>query len=839
MINRLATYIRHQLGRPQAQPGKTAVVHSQQPPADKYGDHRFQELINKTSVAYNTEDDLALVFQVVVDWLVEVLQLDQSHIALLDKTNKLLEVVAEQGMGERPFNHQTIPVHKSPVHKSIPVHQSKVIWQLVTNRAPLIVTNLTGSKAAELGLNALYQPDIRTVMFIPLVVGADTVGLVSCATASERHFAAPEMKLAQTVANLIVTRIEQARLFEAERQRRLEAETLQSATVNLTFTVDQDQILNNLLYHLERVVHLDSASIFLREEDGLRLVASLHFDMSQVDYRRQFGGSNPLFEEIQETRQPLVIDNVHEDDRFVMLPGFEYIHSWMGIPLLAQEKVIGFFGIDNRKVGAYTWHHTRVAQAFANQAAATIVNARLFAQVQSQADALREANERLRRENMERQLLEDQIQQSLRRRTEQITISTEVAQEIAAAPALQLLFRQVVHLVKNRFDYYHAQVYTLEGEYLVLQEGSGESGQRLKALGHRIPLRAEKGLVAMAAATGRPLLVTDVTTAENWLPNRFLPETRSEIAVPIILKDEVLGVLDVQSNQVAGINEEDEILLLGLCGQIAVAINNRRLEDRRMQAERALKAYTVELERSNQELEEFAYVASHDLQEPLRKIQAFGSRLRQTYGAVLDERGLDYLSRMESAAARMQRLINDLLSFSRVTTRAQPFVEVDLAAVIREVLLDLELEISEVNGRIHIDHLPIIEAEPTQMRQLLQNLLSNALKFHREGVPPVVRVSGTCFDSAADDEIETAVNPPYCRINITDNGIGFDEKYAERIFTVFQRLHTRTEYKGTGLGLALCRKIVERHQGTITATSVVEQGSTFIVTLPLKQGGSA
>lgn len=205
------------------------------------------------------------------------------------------------------------------------------------------------------------------------------------------------------------------------------------------------------------------------------------------------------------------------------------------------------------------------------------------------------------------------------------------------------------------------------------------------------------------------------------------------------------------------------------------------------------------------------------------------------YGPVLDERGLDYLSRMESAAARMQRLINDLLSFSRVTTRAQPFVEVDLVAVMGEVLLDLELEISEVNGRIQIDQLPTIEAEPTQMCQLLQNLLSNALKFHREGVMPGIQVSCTCFAAG----VETAVKPPFYQISVTDNGIGFDEKYAERIFAVFQRLHTRTEYKGTGLGLALCRKIVERHQGTITATSVVGQGSTFTITLPLKQGGSA
>jgi light-regulated signal transduction histidine kinase (bacteriophytochrome) len=229
-------------------------------------------------------------------------------------------------------------------------------------------------------------------------------------------------------------------------------------------------------------------------------------------------------------------------------------------------------------------------------------------------------------------------------------------------------------------------------------------------------------------------------------------------------------------------------------------------------------------------------VASHDLQEPLRKIQAFGSRLRQRYDKTLDDRGLDYLNRMESAAARMQRLINDLLTFSRVTTRAQPFVEVDLGAVVQEVLLDLELNIGEVNGRIHTAHLPTIEAEPTQMNQLLRNLISNSLKFHRQGIPPVIHITSEHLPEPPPELAKVAVaGTAYCRLRVTDNGIGFEQKYADRIFTMFQRLHPRTKYEGTGVGLALCRKIVERHQGTITVTSSVDRGSTFIVTLPVRQ----
>ena len=264
-----------------------------------------------------------------------------------------------------------------------------------------------------------------------------------------------------------------------------------------------------------------------------------------------------------------------------------------------------------------------------------------------------------------------------------------------------------------------------------------------------------------------------------------------------------------------------------------VGINLDITERRREQDE--LRAAKEELERSNKELEEFAYVASHDLQEPLRKITAFGERLADRCGEELDERARDYLDRMQNAASRMRGLINDLLTFSRVTTRAQPFTPVDLNEVVEEVISDLEIRIQELHGEVEVGDLPTIDAEPTQMRQLFQNLIGNGLKFHREDVPPVVEVEGELTQDETGEEV--------CRLRVKDNGIGFDEKYLDRIFTIFQRLHARGEYAGTGVGLALCSKIVRRHGGDITAESEPGQGATFIVTLPVEheteEGGAA
>lgn len=240
----------------------------------------------------------------------------------------------------------------------------------------------------------------------------------------------------------------------------------------------------------------------------------------------------------------------------------------------------------------------------------------------------------------------------------------------------------------------------------------------------------------------------------------------------------------------------------------------------RKRAERTLQRQAEELTRSNTELEQFAYIASHDLQEPLRKILTFGDRLNRKYAGALGADGLDYLARMGNAAARMQNLIHDLLSLSRVASHTRPFAAVDLAEVARTVVSDLEARIEELGGRVDVAPLPAIFADRMQMAQLLQNLIGNALKFHKPGETPVVTVHSE-LGGLAD-----------IRIVVEDNGIGFDEKYLDKIFQVFQRLHGRSEYEGTGIGLAICRKIAERHGGGLTARSTPGTGAKFIFTLP-------
>jgi signal transduction histidine kinase len=247
----------------------------------------------------------------------------------------------------------------------------------------------------------------------------------------------------------------------------------------------------------------------------------------------------------------------------------------------------------------------------------------------------------------------------------------------------------------------------------------------------------------------------------------------------------------------------------------------------RKEAEELMRRVLVELGRSNTDLERFAYSASHDLQEPLRKVAAFSSLLQKEYSDKIDTEGRRYMDIIVSATLRMQRLIDDLLTYARVTTRAKPFAEVDLNEVARDVISDLEVRIRETGGKVCIGELPTIAADPAQMRQLLQNLIGNALKFHRPGVPPQVDVRG-------ETETRECGGARLCRITVSDNGVGFDEKYKDRIFGIFQRLHTRSEYEGSGIGLAVCKRIVERHNGWIAAESTPGQGARFTIVLPFE-----
>jgi signal transduction histidine kinase len=570
----------------------------------------------------------------------------------------------------------------------------------------------------------------------------------------------------------------------------------------------------------------------------------------------------------------------------------------------------------------------------------------------------------------------------------QLHTAADVSKQLSSILDVDLLLEKVVTLVKQRFNLYHVHVYLLdeEKEMLCISVGSGHIGKLLRQQAHSISLYAKNSLVAKAARTQKTILVGNVSEEPSFLPNPLLPDTRSEIAVPLIAAGVVLGVLDVQDDEPNRFDQIDVDTFKTFSGHIATALQNAYLFDEQKETEQSLILYAnrlqslhqidkailtaesphtiaktavqqlqpilpydrasvaifdfesqkarlfpadayrandpiadhynidiitaaleknngrpicsniasfppdnpivnmlkgqniqsiiiyplryrskligainlasakpdafnqndiaivdeiaaplaiaiqqarlyeevrqhaKELEDRNEELEQFAYVASHDLQEPLRIVISYVQLLARKYEGQLDEDADIFIHYAIDAALRMKNLIRDLLNYSRLGTRGKPFADTDCNQVLENVLHTLSLLVEENEATITFDPLPVIQADDVQIGQLLQNLISNAIKFRRDA-PPRIHIS-----ARREEDMWL--------FSVQDNGIGIEPQYTERIFAIFQRLHTIEEYPGTGIGLAVCKKIVDRHNGRLWLESQYGEGTTFFFTIP-------
>ncbi len=279
---------------------------------------------------------------------------------------------------------------------------------------------------------------------------------------------------------------------------------------------------------------------------------------------------------------------------------------------------------------------------------------------------------------------------------------------------------------------------------------------------------------------------------------------------------------------------EQEQKLIAINRNLEIEINERKASEEKVkELNRKLLENIAHLEVANNDLERFAFMASHDLQEPLRKIRMFSDMLHIKYKDVLKE-DVKMITRINSAADRMRSLIVDILAFSKLSTEGAEFATSDLNVVLKELLVEMDDEIKEKKATILIDPIPSLYVNSRLMHPLFQNLITNALKYRKKNVDPVIKIRSEISLAISDQDSKNLVNK-YCRIFVEDNGIGFDQKYAEEIFGMFKRLHNKGEFEGTGVGLALCKKIIELHHGFISARSKVNEGSTFIISLPLKQ----
>ena len=628
--------------------------------------------------------------------------------------------------------------------------------------------------------------------------------------------------------------------------------TLSTQFINLS--PDQiDQGINQALQTIGELIGVDRSYIFLFSPDGLKMdnthewcatgIGS-HIQDSQGLSFNEF----PWFAE-QLTKHdffyvPHVADLPVEAQSVREILQAQGIQSLINILMLHGDKLIGFLGFDSMRAEK-TWGQEDI---------------RLFKTI---AEMLVNALERKKAEQRE-------------------ALAYEFGQQLTTLLNPDVLLTEIVNRLQQTFGYYHAHVYLFnktfpvaanphpaEPDLLVMREGTGEAGLEMKRRGHTIPLQTTRSLVARAARLFQPVVVNDVRQNPDHLPNPLLPDTLAEVALPLFLGQRLIGVLDVQHTLVDHFNAAEIRTLQIVASQLSIALSNallfdenaRRLADlkqaeaalqkineelearvdertaeltrindklvheiaERQQIEQALRRQTQELTRSNAELEQFAYVASHDLQEPLRMVTSYVQLLARRYQDQLDTDADEFIHFAVDGATRMQQLINDLLTYSRVGRRGQEFEPTNCQAVVNRVLHNLHAAIEETNAIVTCNSLPVVMADSLQLELLFQNLIGNAIKFRSQAAPQIhlsAHLDGTAHSA---QEWVFAVR---------DNGIGIASEYAERIFIIFQRLHSRDEYPGTGIGLAVCKKIVERHNGRIWVESQTGQGATFYFTIP-------
>jgi signal transduction histidine kinase len=481
-------------------------------------------------------------------------------------------------------------------------------------------------------------------------------------------------------------------------------------------------------------------------------------------------------------------------DRFPMLlstfqAGFRSI---LDVPLFSKGQVIGGLLLRSLKPYIYTDKDMRLAERVGDQIAGAIANAHLF-------------TERMR------------AQEAAKRLSQENATVAEIGRIISSTLEINEVYERFAEMVHHLIDFDRVAIATFNMEH--------QTATIAYAIGKEIPERRlgkvfplSQSIYEHILKTRSSLLVQTEDACEieyrfPFLRASFQSGFKSVISVPLISKDQVIGVLNFRSVKPNAYTERDLKTAESIGNQIAGAIANTLLFDERKRMEVALREKTEELARSNKDLEQFAYVASHDLQEPLRMVTSYLQLLVKRYGGKLDADANEFIDFAVDGAVRMRKLINDLLAYSRVGTQGKELSPTDCEAVLVQSINDLKIIIEENGAHVTHDPLPTVMADRPQLGQLFQNLIGNAIKF-RGNEPPRVHISASRNGSG-------------WVFSVRDNGIGIPSECSERIFIIFQRLHNREEYAGTGIGLAICKKIVERHGGHIWVESEVGKGTTF------------
>jgi len=495
-------------------------------------------------------------------------------------------------------------------------------------------------------------------------------------------------------------------------------------------------------------------------------------------------------EQVFTSGKPIVTEDIAADGRIKRKRQLQFgFNSCALLPLAVRNEVRGIIHLASRQAGHFTKDKEEYLMAIARLMGIVVENNELLqSSVQSTAD--------------------------LKRANRELSALYAALAPIGADIQVQELLAGVIERLQLATGADAALIRILDEEkqsYICLAQ-NGFSSEYVEGL-----RRVSEGTTTREVMTrGEPILSADISSDPRRSRKRQLQFGFASYALlPFTVKGEVKGVIQLASRTLGYFHEGKRDYLMAIARLMGIVIENNELLQSSVRA-------AEELRRSNKELEQFAYVASHDLQEPLRMVMGYSQLLAKRYGDRLDQKAKEYIDFAVDGAKRMQGLIEDLLTYSRVGSRGKAFAWTDCEVVLEKTLTALQMAIQECGATVSHDPLPTVMGDEFQLGQLFQNLLGNAIKYRNSEAPQV--------------HISCKQETKQWTFAVKDNGIGIEPQYRERIFQIFQRLHTRQEFEGSGIGLAICKKIIERHGGQIWVESELGEGSTFFFTLPATAG---
>ncbi|RMG72699.1 MAG: GAF domain-containing protein [Chloroflexi bacterium] len=746
----------------------------------------------EVSTNLNTEE---LLFDV-CDLVKERFKLYHAHIYLLDDEEKRLMLVAGAGeVGRRMVAMQRVISINN---------RHSLVANAARDRRGIIVNDV----AMEIDFlpNPLL-PETRAEMAVPMIVGGKLVGVLDIQADELNYFDEADLKIQSILAAQIAVSVENARSLQEVQARAIEMEVVAQVSAAATSILDIEELLWNVTNLTKERFGFYHAHIYLLDESGKRLVLRAGAGeagriMVAQRHAIPINVQASLVARVARNRQGVIVNNTAKEPGFLPNPLLPETRAEMAVPMIVGDKLVGVLDVQASAVNYFTEQDLSVQMTLAAQIAVAVENARTFREVQKQ-------------------------QALTRKRATEMEVVAEIGAQVASTLDPQALLWTVCNVTKERLNLYHAHIYLLDHENnrLVLTAGAGKIGQQMTERGYSINLTRKQSVVVRAALEKKTVISNDVTTEPAFLPNPLLPDTRSEMAVPIIVGTELLGVLDVQSDEVNYFTQDDIRTEEVLAYQIGVALVNARLyEETRRQAERERE--TAERLREVDRLKsQFLANMSHELRTPLNSIIGYSEVLLDGLDGELTEDALEDVEAIYNSGKHLLSIINEILDLAKIEAGEMKLdrKHVNLVESVAEVIKTGQVLVKDkpvVLEMVQEREIPLVYADPIRLRQILWNLVSNAVKFTESGS---VRV----HLNLTEDNMAL--------ITVRDTGIGMTEEGVSVIFQRFSQVDGSSTRRagGTGLGLTITKQLVEMHDGVINVESEFGVGSTFWFTMPL------